>query len=1445
VNTEPVVLLPLRLETRYSTDGTVLRVRIFPDDIHVDALDRGVDDGERVAGEAYWTAIWDADPWLPPADAGVSDPWAALIARVGQRRAPWVAEALRPTNEPDRPVSQAQRPGPPPVFPVVGPRTHPAARVATLPRQFRAYAFTDEATPRVADGAPLPDVLAVGPPADSSSGPMTFAHGAPVLGEDLRWLVDFEEALRVGMGIVIPLARAGQPVQRLIVVGVRDDLDPAAGAARLADLFQTHAYTDGADFVPQGSPTNNTDTDRSAWSKRAAPRQPGWATVPPAGSDAAVLAGLLDLPADTFDSFDHAALAEQPGAAAMTSALWGTTWEVIFAKLTHPATPGRSFTAVQREALRNHAIAFVRGRGPAPAIRVGAQPYGILPATDLTRYAPATAGITDAGLSSFLINARRLWRAGVADVPTVMSGDLEQAMPEILGSSPVMESLRVRSLTKVNKCYEPLPFLLGAQDNCTTQDGLDTIIHEFLGFDPTELESNGVLGKASRALAMPLVDGNDAAYIDQLLANGSPSQGETSVLQALLGLAATVEAGEWSSATGDDGITKLSENVQAAAQIVDADAVRGGLHAMLQFDGGPDAVAAVASANAALASSSVPRFDAGRIQATYPIDAIRPTALVTAATRRHDVLLTDPTMVVQLSAEVLRRFGRRQEFRAALQTIRDLPDDERDLLLREVLDCASHRLDAWVTSLATNRLSGQRAAGIRGLTLGAYGFVENIAPRPIQPAPVPPGFDAPNGQNGHDGQGADPLLVNPREGGYVHAPSLDQATTAGLLRSARLTHDPGDTGSPALDIDLSSARVRTALHVIDGVRQGQPLGALLGYRLERRLHELSGSGPSESGLELDRYVYVLRSIAPLRAAKLTDPESGVVDPALESVAAANVVDGVRLLDLAAAPGGEASISTRLTHGPDDALVTTYIGTWAPPGSGEVAAVLQAIRDLAHVNDAVADLLLAESVHQLARGNTAGASAALDAAGGGDAMPPDPEVVTTPRGGTALTHRLLVLAPATAPGVTGWDDSAPLAQAHPRMEAWARTQLGSADRIVLSLNPESSVADLGGCALQFVLESGPVFRSRLAADPLATRPPGWGRGTDRLILAEAEQLAYALRSLLASARPITDATVAAPGEGAVAATGLGYVAPVPPRRMDLAGLRARAVAARATIAGPPAPAPGSPDANRLAAADAAISAADSATSDAERLHHLDAALLAVFGPGLPALPELAPPAAPDQLAAALEAAGGNQPSALSVGRWLSGWAPVRPGPARFVAARAAREALGGRSGLRVLQLPAVPGETWIGLPFTDGVLPKGPRIGLVAELPGGLVPAADDVLAGFVVDEWVDLVPSPTAVTGVALNADAPDARPPQAVLVAVTPDGRPWDLDKLRGVVDDTVRLAQERAVTLERVPLAPRLLPALYVDDWSLQGQPAPVLVMSAVNAHFLDPAYAPKFVK
>ena len=123
-------------------------------------------------------------------------------------------------------------------------------------------------------------------------------------------------------------------------------------------------------------------------------------------------------------------------------------------------------------------------------------------------------------------------------------------------------------------------------------------------------------------------------------------------------------------------------------------------------------------------------------------------------------------------------------------------------------------------------------------------------------------------------------------GGYIHAPTLDHAKTAGVLRSAHLSHNTGPDPTGAFAIDLSSARVRTALHLVDGMRQGQPLGAVLGYRLERRLHEE----------RLDRFILTLRGLAPLVGGNLSDRHDTVQPEAQETIAANNVLDGVRLLD---------------------------------------------------------------------------------------------------------------------------------------------------------------------------------------------------------------------------------------------------------------------------------------------------------------------------------------------------------------------------------------------------------------------------------------------------------------------------------------------------------------------------------------------------------------------
>ena len=249
--------------------------------------------------------------------------------------------------------------------------------------------------------------------------------------------------------------------------------------------------------------------------------------------------------------------------------------------------------------------------------------------------------------------------------------------------------------------------------------------------------------------------------------------------------------------------------------------------------------------------------------------------------------------------------------------------------------------------------------------LGAYGWLEDVRPQPQSAS-----------------------------SGFVQAPSLNQATTAAILRAGYLAHS--DATPRPFEIDLSSGKVRLALHLLDGIRQGQPLGALLGYRLERTMHDLS----------LDAFIDNLRTIAPMESAGN----------------ALDVVDGLDLLNKFHAGAN----------------------FWNAPGlpaagTAERNSLTNAITRLDDALDAVADLTLAESVDQLIRGNLLRAGATLDSIARGDTPPTEIEVVDTPRSGTGLAYRLLTIASGTS--AAGWS-STPRAQAEPRLNAWAGALLGN-------------------------------------------------------------------------------------------------------------------------------------------------------------------------------------------------------------------------------------------------------------------------------------------------------------------------------------------------------------------------------------------------------------------
>ena len=224
----------------------------------------------------------------------------------------------------------------------------------------------------------------------------------------------------------------------------------------------------------------------------------------------------------------------------------------------------------------------------------------------------------------------------------------------------------------------------------------------------------------------------------------------------------------------------------------------------------------------------------------------------------------------------------------------------------------------------------------------------------------------------------------------------------------------------------------------------------------------------------------------------------------------------------------------------------------------------------------------------------------------------------------------------------------------------------------------------------------------------------------------------------------------------------------------------------------------PEAQQRVAASQALPA----TASADAAHRAQGAaerLRAVFGAGFVALPRFTA-ANGAELQAALAASAATQAGdALAVLPWFARAQRVRDGVARLSASLQAAEASGAgeRLCLAVAQLPFAAGARWIGLPETAAQPLAAGRLGLVVQLPAAV--NATQPMAGLMIDEWVEVVPARSETTGIAFQHDAPGARAPQAILLAVPPVmGAPWTAWSLHRLLLETLDAVKLRAVDAE-----------------------------------------------
>jgi len=924
-------------------------------------------------------------------------------------------------------------------------------RVNILPERLALLRFKGTAPMEPVFGNPIPFPLPTSPDPSPDAGKQfeQTASGDLEFAEEIKWVADFDKAVAVGMGFRINLAQdETNGFTRLMVLGVKLGADAAEGKKELETLIDHHYFSKkGFHMLAQGTPTNNSGTADSGYKsgddadatfdlyfKQAAGFDETDETAK--RKDGQWLAEWLGLDYGITKKILHSDGADQMDARNMNTALWPATLGYIM-----DALMAGGFTPETIAQTRDFFNAFVSGRGPVPAIRIGNQPYGILPTsafrrqtwmhTDNRLLAANNAQFAFlAGLYQLLLRVDNNWMAGLANGVAHVAQDAAQpyqTLLDVIALHPNSAEYHRRYLESLIEMSNAMSLVkAGFREHSDIVKNNMDFLRNTLGY-PTE-----ILPQIAALLGLPWQDPVKYLVDDQPLSETFPVRSYTAdkknYITALL-----------------DQAKKSADAVRTGAGLSerpDAELYRLLKYALEQSYHG-SGIGAAASVNAlpaerlALLKTEQPfvqqPFKGAVTESRYAlqyetIPAVSPVKTVAEFVRDSLFLADIPAYSKYLSAQL-----------AALEQLQGASTARLERALVEHLDCCAYRLDGWKTALLANGLAWLRnnQGGIKdqqrktGIYIGAFGWLENVQPntaKKISPVVLPQDVLA------DFNPGGDKLfLTDSANEGYIHAPSLNQGVTAAVLRNGYISHGKPDANN-VLAVNLSSERIRLALSVIEGIQGGQSLAALLGYHFERELHDRSDL----TARGIDVYIYAIRKIFPLNADQIKNTKiSNGTDPSVDpetvpvtAIEARNVVHGVNL-----------SNYVKKQTNPANKKFPFGLAL-SNPDAAVGAAITDAVNHIIDIADAIGDLGMAESVHHVAMGNTDRAAGVLESFSKGN-YPQEPDVTRTPRSGATLTHRVGIpfdyIALAAADGPRG--------QTEPSVNQWLKTMLPAMGKIV--------------------------------------------------------------------------------------------------------------------------------------------------------------------------------------------------------------------------------------------------------------------------------------------------------------------------------------------------------------------------------------------------------------
>lgn len=898
-------------------------------------------------------------------------------------------------------------------------------------------------------GNHIPDKLKVGPDPSLSEGEQLkqLEDGDLRINQELQWLYDFDEAVSKGMGFKIDLTteQAEDGFDKIVVLGVKLNNTPEKNIKTLETLFEHHNYsTSGLAILQQGTPSNNTedvdsfytefDNPNTSFDYRNGENQYALDEDWRQKKDGQWLAEWLGLNPDLFQKTAGAGQTDQLEARAMNTLLFPATMGYTMGSLMADV-----FSQQTMEATRFYFKNYVSARGVIPAIRVGNQPYGILPTTNfqeshqydiktmtglrLTRMPwDDSTGVLLSHLFSILKTIDRDWDFLVSNVSYIgkkTSEDPDQLLLDVLGLTPnsVEHYQRyAQSLVSIKNQVRLLGWAGIPELWDALNDRAKNLLKE-LGYhgeaNPDILKK--VFLKGHNKLASKLID--DVPLSETKEIRPYTTRGKN-YLEWLIDAAKTSHDTLRKQKGFEDEKHPNTLLYLMAHHALDLEYIDSGLRLLqkkqiiseaefAQFKKEPDFIHIKPDQTE---TESRWRYLYKKYQ---EIPEAKNRLLGTAIPKLLTTELSDSYFKEQLEA---------------LEQLKNIPTARLERLLVEHIDLCSYRLDAWKQSFMTFLLTQMRfekdsiqvfytegEEEVQDTTyIGAYGYLENV--RSKNKVLNSTNLDNPDLENLFNTDGK--LKSDKQNKGYITAPSLSQAVTAAILRNAYLL----DNNPETYEINLSSVRVRKALSIIEGIRGGQNLSALLGYYFERELHD-----QNTTLTQIDYHIHQLRKAFPLNSNKLKSTQTEESIP-IEAIEARNVLDGLALINQIKKSGHK--------EYPFGMAILDNISLDLQK------AINKEADNIMNLADAVADMAIAEGIHQTVLGNYERSGAVMDTYSKGN-FPPVPDVIQTPRSGTGITQRFgLQLKTEVPEGYT------PRSKAEPAINDWLGTVLPGADEVAV-------------------------------------------------------------------------------------------------------------------------------------------------------------------------------------------------------------------------------------------------------------------------------------------------------------------------------------------------------------------------------------------------------------